>query len=201
MKINAKDVISAGILILLAVVGLWLNMDHTLGSARRMGPGYMPMLAFWLLLGLGAIVLFLGLFNGPDPIEKWTKLDVYAVGFSVAAFFIVYGLAEASGLFTGNYYVLGFGLLAAMLALAVSPGWRPIALVHAGMAVFALMLEQFGLMVSLAATIAIASLAEREHTVRGVIGMILFLCALCYWVFIWELDIRVPVWPVFLAQY
>jgi hypothetical protein len=33
-----------------------------------------------------------------------------------------------------------------------------------------------------------------------VIGMCIFLCVLCWLVFIKELDIRVPVWPVFLTQ-
>jgi hypothetical protein len=201
MRINTKDVISGAIIILVAAIGLWLNMDHTLGSARRMGPGYMPMLTFYLLLGLGGIVVVLGLFNGPDPLEKWTRLDIIAVPFALLAFFVVYYLVSASGVVTGNYYTLGFAALAGTLALTVSPGWRPIGFVHAGMAIFALMLDQFGLMASLVATIAVASLADRDHRPVGVIGMIIFLCLLCYWVFIWELDIRVPVWPVFLTQY
>ena len=37
-----------------------------------MGPGYMPMLVFWILMGLGIIVLGTAFFNGPDPMEKWT---------------------------------------------------------------------------------------------------------------------------------
>jgi hypothetical protein len=201
MRINTKDVISGAIIILVAAIGLWLNMDHTLGNARRMGPGYMPMLTFYLLLGLGGIVVLLGLFNGPDPLEKWTRLDIIAVPFAILAFFVVYYLINASGVVTGNYYTLGFAALAGTLALTASPGWRPIGFVHAGMAIFALMLDQFGLMASLVATIAVASLADRDHRPVGVIGMIIFLCLLCYWVFIWELDIRVPVWPVFLMQY
>jgi hypothetical protein len=201
MRINTKDVISGAIIILVAAIGLWLNMEHTLGSARRMGPGYMPMLTFYLLLSLGGIVVVLGLFNGPDPLEKWTRLDIIAVPFAILAFFVVYHLVSASGMVTGNYYTLGFAALAGTMALTVSPGWRPIGFVHAGMAIFALMLDQFGLMASLVATIAVASFADRDHRPLGVIGMIIFLCLLCYWVFIWELDIRVPVWPVFLTQY
>ena len=91
MKLNTKDLISAALLIGFALVGLWLNMDHTLGSARRMGPGYMPMLAFWLLLGLGALVLLFGLFNGPDPIAMWTTPEI--------AFLIVgLGVGTAAGM-------------------------------------------------------------------------------------------------------
>jgi hypothetical protein len=60
MKLNTKDLIGGGLLLLIAVVGYWLNLDHTLGTPRRMGPGYMPMLTFWLLGGLGAFVVVAG---------------------------------------------------------------------------------------------------------------------------------------------
>ena len=81
MKLNTKDLLSAGLFIAFAVIGLWLNQDHNLGTARRMGPGYMPMLTFWLLIGLGSLVLAGGLFNGPDPLAKWTPGEI---GFLIA---------------------------------------------------------------------------------------------------------------------
>jgi hypothetical protein len=147
MKINAKDVASGLLLIAIAVVGLWLNQDHTLGTARRMGPGYLPMMVFWLQAGLGAIILLIGLFNGPDPLEKWA--------------------------------------------------WRELALVLAAMCVFGALLEKGGLFLSIVATVAVSSLADRTHRPLGVLGLILFLLALCWFVFIRELDIRVNVWPSF----
>jgi hypothetical protein len=199
MRLNTKNLISGGIFILVALIGLWLNTDHTLGSARRMGPGYMPMLSFALLGILGAMVFLGGLFNGPDPLDRWTRLEVLAVPLAIVAFFVGYFIAQATGLFSG-WYPLGWGALAGCLALSVAPGWRPIGLVHAGLATFGLMLEQFGLMLSITVMVAIASLADTTHRLKGVIGMIIFLCVLCYLVFIYELDIRVPVWPVFLTQ-
>ena len=53
------------------------------------------------------------------------------------------------------------------------------------------------LMVALVATIFIAAVAEPEHRRRpvGVLGLTIFLLALCWWVFIKQLDIRVAVWP------
>jgi hypothetical protein len=199
MKLNTRDLIAGSMFLLIAVIGYWLNLDHTLGSARRMGPGYMPMLAFWLLGGIGVLVIVAALFNGPDPLDKWTRLEVVAVPLAVATVLIVYVAVAASGLATG-WYPLGWALLAGCLAVSLAPGWRPIGLVHAGLAVFGLMLEQFGLMLSIAACVAVAAVAEPQHRVKGVIGMILFLCVLCWLVFIKELDIRVPVWPVFLTQ-
>jgi len=198
MKLNTRDLIAGGLLLGLAIIGLWLNTDHTLGTARRMGPGYMPMLAFWILGGLGASVMLLGLFNGPNPLDKWTKLEVIAVPAAVVAFFLVYLVARGAG--APGWYPLGFALFAACVTVSMAEGWRPIGLVHAGMATFGLMLEVFGLMVALAATLTVAAFAEKTHSVKGVIGMIIFLCVLCWWVFIRELDIRVPLWPTFLVQ-
>lgn len=147
MKINAKDVASGALLIAIAVAGLWLNQDHTLGTARRMGPGYMPMMTFWLQMGLGAIVLVMGLFNGPDKLDRWA--------------------------------------------------WRELTLILASLCVFALLLEQGGLFLAIAATVGVAALGDRTHKPLGVLGLIIFLMALCWFVFIRELDIRVNLWPSF----
>jgi hypothetical protein len=147
MKINAKDVASGLLLLVIAAVGLWLNQDHSLGTARRMGPGYMPMLVFWIQMGLGVIVLGMGLFNGPDPLDRWA--------------------------------------------------WREFVLVLASMCVFGLLLEKGGLFLAITATVVIAAFADNTHRIKGVIGLVVFLLALCWFVFIRELDIRVNVWPQF----
>ncbi len=147
MKINAKDVASGVLLIVIAIIGLWLNQDHTLGTPRRMGPGYMPMLTFYLQLGLGAIVLGMGLFSGPDPLEKWAM--------------------------------------------------RELLLILASLCIFGLLLEKGGLFLAIAATVAVSALGDRTHRPLGVLGLIIFLMALCWFVFIRELDIRVNLWPTF----
>jgi hypothetical protein len=96
MRINQKDVASGILLIVIALIGLWLNQDHTLGTARRMGPGYMPMLTFWLQAGLGAIVLGMGLFNGPDDLSKWALRELVLILASLVVFAL---LLEKGGLF------------------------------------------------------------------------------------------------------
>jgi hypothetical protein len=67
------------------------------------------------------------------------------------------------------------------------------------MCAFCLLLDSFGLMVALVATIFISAASEPEHRRRpvGVLGLTVFLLALCWWVFIKQLDIRVNVWPQF----
>lgn len=145
MKVNAKDVAAGVLLLLLAVVGLALNTEHSLGTARRMGPGYMPMLVFWIQVGLALLVLGVGLFSGPDRLDGWA--------------------------------------------------WRELFLVLASLCVFALLLERAGLLVTIAATVSLSALADRDQKPVGVLALIIFLVVLCWWVFIDQLDIRVPVLP------
>ncbi|MDO9503088.1 tripartite tricarboxylate transporter TctB family protein [Falsiroseomonas sp.] len=149
MKINQKDLLAGLILMAFAVAGLWLNMDHTLGNARRMGPGYMPMLAFGLLLALSIAVVALSTISGPEKLERWA--------------------------------------------------WRELFLILAAICVFALILEKAGMILTLVVSISIASLADRTHKPLGVLGLIAFLVALCYLVFIQWLDIRIPVWPTYFG--
>lgn len=89
MKINAKDVVAGLMLAGIAIAGLWLNQDHTLGTARRMGPGYMPMLTFWLLLGLGVVIAVIGLFNGPDKLERWAMRELLLVLAALTTFGLI----------------------------------------------------------------------------------------------------------------
>lgn len=147
MRINAKDLFAGAILIVIAVVGLWLNTDHAMGSARRMGPGYMPWLVFVVQFGLGAIVLGLSLFSGPDALDRWA--------------------------------------------------WRELALILLAMSVFGLLLERGGLFLTIAATIVVSAFADRSQRPLGVLGLTGFLMALCWWIFIKQLDIRVNIWPQF----
>ncbi|RYJ04106.1 MAG: hypothetical protein EON47_01630 [Acetobacteraceae bacterium] len=199
MKINAKDVASGALLILIAAIGLWLNQDHNLGSARRMGPGYMPMLVFYAQLGLGIIVLAMAFFNGPDPMEKWTKADVSMLPISIIAGTLAWYIAPVFGsFFESTYNALGLGMLVGFLVICYSKGWRLVGFICAAMCIFSLLLEKGGLMLALVATIGISALAEPEHRARplGVLGLTIFLLAMCWWIFIKQLDIRVAVWPL-----
>lgn len=198
MKLNVKDLISAGLLISFAAVALWLNLDHTLGSARRMGPGYMPMLAFWILMGLGGLTLLFGLFNGPDPIETWTPSEVwFLIGGAVAGTAAGLAAAKMPGFASTGWNPLGIGLFVGCMVVSIVPSWRPLFLVSAAFTLFGIVLEPLGLMVAIAISVILSAFADKTHTPLGVAGLVVFLCVLCWAVFIYELDIRVPVWPQF----
>ncbi|MCA3361361.1 MAG: hypothetical protein ING08_18195 [Roseomonas sp.] len=198
MKLNTKDLLSAGLFIGLAAIGLWLNQDHNLGTARRMGPGYMPMLVFWLQIILGGMVLFFGLFNGPDPLDDWTPAEI---GFLVAGGVvgIAAGIiaARIPGFPSSGWNALGIGMFVGCLVASVPPGWRALFLPSAAFTLFGLALEPLGIIVAIIITVICSAVADQEHLERplGVAGLCAFLCILCWAIFIHYLDIRVPLWP------
>src|SRR5881227_1795822 len=59
-----KNVLAGLLFIAVALVGLWVSRDYQIGTALRMGTGYVPRLLCWTLLGLGTVVLLQG---------AWTK--------------------------------------------------------------------------------------------------------------------------------
>jgi hypothetical protein len=198
MKLNTKDLLSAGLFIAIAVIGLWLNQDHNLVSARRMGPGYMPMLTFWLLIILGGIVLFGALFNGPDPLAKWTPAEItYLIAGAIAGVAAGMIAARIPGFPSSGWNALGIGMFVGCLVAAIPPGWRALFLPSAAFTLFGLVLEPLGFLVAITLTVICSAFADREHLERplGVAGLCAFLCALCWAIFIRYLDIRVPLWP------
>lgn len=200
MRINAKDIASGVLLLLIAGIGLWLNLDHSLGSARRMGPGYMPMLVFWLQVGIALLVLGFAFVNGPDPLRRWAGIEVGSIAAGIAAGSLVFWIAPSIAPFFGQTYnAVGLGMLVGFLVICFAAGWRLLGFILAAMCLFALLLEKGGLMLAIVGTVVISALAEPEHRARplGVLGVTVFLLALCWWIFISQLDIRVTVWPQF----
>nr|WP_249732060.1 hypothetical protein [Roseococcus sp. SDR] len=196
LKINAKDLASGIFLVLVALVGLYLNQDHSLGTARRMGPGYMPMMVFYIQAGLGALVIFFSLFSGPDPLEKWTKMDWGSLALGIAAGTLAWKLSPSVwGFFGQTYNAVGLGITVGFLVMAISAGWKLLAIICAAVALFGLILEKGGFFAALTAVILVSCVAEHTHTKKGVAGLLVFLLVLCWWVFIYELDIRVNLWP------
>lgn len=196
VKINAKDLASGIFLVLVALVGLYLNQDHNLGSARRMGPGYMPLMVFYIQGGLGAMVIFFSLFSGPDPLEKWTRIDVGSLVLGIAVGTLVWKISPSIwGFFGQTYNAVGIGLTAGFMVMAISSGWKLLAWISASVCLFGLILEKGGFFAALTAVILVSCLAEHTHTKKGVVGLLVFLLALCWWVFINQLDIRVNLWP------
>ena len=68
------------------VAGLWIGRGYPIGSALRMGPGYVPRLLCWALIALGAIIAIKGAMVVGEKIERWHWRPLLVVSIAVLAF-------------------------------------------------------------------------------------------------------------------
>ena len=59
-----KNVLAGLMFMGVAALGLWISRNYPIGTALRMGTGYVPRLLCWILLGLGAVDLPAGAVRG-----------------------------------------------------------------------------------------------------------------------------------------
>ena len=83
-----KHVLSGLMFVSIAILGLWLSRDYPIGTALRMGTGYVPRLLCWILLALGCLILFQGLRESRprgimvDVLTPPSTLAVLAAGYA-----------------------------------------------------------------------------------------------------------------------
>ena len=112
--LRRKDVLSGLLFIGVAVCGLWVSRNYPIGTASRMGTGYMPRLLLWVLLGLGGLILVSGLWKA----DRLSETDVSAqAGWRPVVFvtlsLVVFGLAlERLGLVLSILLLTGIGAAA-----------------------------------------------------------------------------------------
>jgi hypothetical protein len=110
-----KNVLAGLMFVGIAVFGLIVSRDYPVGTALRMGTGYVPRLLCWVLLGLGCLVLFQGLREArlTSRFEDQAGWGWRAVIF-VTASLVIFGLAiERLGLVISILLLTGVGALAA----------------------------------------------------------------------------------------
>lgn len=59
-----KDFLAGLMFMGIGVLGLWLSRDYPVGTALRMGTGYVPRLLCWIMVALGGAVIMMGLRSG-----------------------------------------------------------------------------------------------------------------------------------------
>jgi hypothetical protein len=114
LRILARKNVLAGLMFVgIAALGLWVSRDYPIGTALRMGTGYVPRLLCWILMGLGAAILIQGLREKDAPHEHlaWAQLLPIVV---VTASLVAFALAiEQLGLVLSILILVGVGALAA----------------------------------------------------------------------------------------
>jgi putative tricarboxylic transport membrane protein len=92
--LRRKDVLAGLLFVAVALIGLYVSRDYPIGTAVRMGTGYVPRLLCWLLLGLGAWVLVQGFFETQS--ERAASLSATAAWrplVFVTASLVIFGLS------------------------------------------------------------------------------------------------------------
>jgi len=139
-RIGAPTDLAAGLFFLaVAALGLWLLRDVRLGTAMRMGPGFLPTALCYGLLVFGLIMTGRSLFMAGPPLERWYPRPLGLVLGSL----LVFALAiQPLGLFVTVLLVV------AVAALATPESrWREAIVVALALAAFstALFVRALGL--------------------------------------------------------
>src|SRR3977135_2431089 len=108
-----KNVLAGLMFIAIAALGLWVSRDYPIGTALRMGTGYVPRLLCWILMGLGAAVLVQGLREKDAPPQRTScrpRMPIVVVTTSLVAFAFA---IEQLGLVLSILLLVGIGAIAA----------------------------------------------------------------------------------------
>jgi hypothetical protein len=68
----SKNVLAGLMFVAVGALGLWISRDYPIGTALRMGTGYVPRLLCWVLLGLGVVIFLQGLYQSASARQPVT---------------------------------------------------------------------------------------------------------------------------------
>jgi len=108
---NARDLLAGSLFLVLGIAFLILAQDYELGSARRMGPGYFPVVLSLILMVIGVATVVRAFLVPGLPIQDFAGKALALVAASIVLFGL---LVERAGL----------GLATAVLVLAAAPASR-----------------------------------------------------------------------------
>ena len=121
-----RDVLAGLLFVGVALLGLWLSRDYPIGTALRMGTGYVPRLLCWILLGLGTIILVQGLRAAQTerPLSS-ADMSAWRPVIFVTASLVIFGLSiEHLGLVLSILLLIGVGAVAARECGRSRLSWR-----------------------------------------------------------------------------
>ncbi len=95
-RLLSKDFLSGVMFIAFGLTALWFGRHLQMGTTVRMGPGYVPHMLAYIMLGLGFIIAVVALYVGGEPVEapKWRPITMVTIGIVVFAL-----LFETTGMF------------------------------------------------------------------------------------------------------
>lgn len=91
MSINRKEMAAGLLILLIGLAALLIVTDYNIGTARRMGPGYFPLILSGLLSVVGALIMVAGIKSEAKslPNVSWQPMVVIFIsllGFMLGMF-------------------------------------------------------------------------------------------------------------------
>ncbi len=106
---NLQDLLAGLLFIAFGGAALYFGQSYAFGSATRMGPGYLPNVLGWMLVGLGAFIALRAFVIGGVPIPRiYLRPQVLII----AALFAFALLIERLGLLAAAAAVVALGSFA-----------------------------------------------------------------------------------------
>ena len=138
-RLDKRDVILSFLLVLIGIVGLGAASPLQAGELARMGPGFLPRVISWILVGIGAAVALRAIFRSgagavQDPVP-WRGL-LY-VGAGILSFAL---LVRPGGLILASFF-----LVVLCCSAELGSRWREKLLLAAGFTVVAALIFVIGL--------------------------------------------------------
>jgi putative tricarboxylic transport membrane protein len=129
---DVTDLLSGLFLIGTGLFALALTWPLPVGSALRMGPGYIPQMLCYIQLGIGSLVVVQSIARSGKPWELWGPRPIVWILASIIFFAVA---IDRLGLVAS---VIGFVLLTCL----ARSGWRPLEVVFlaAGLSLFSVLI-------------------------------------------------------------
>ncbi len=125
---GARNVLSGLLFAAFGATALWVGASYPVGTAVRMGPGYLPRIVAWGLVALGAAAILRGVLVGGWRLPAIALRPIAGIALAVLVFAFT---IDRLGLFVAS-------VASAIVAAAgdANPRWRQAIAIALGLAIF-----------------------------------------------------------------
>jgi hypothetical protein len=106
---DRPDLLTAAIYVGVGALGLWAGRTLDFGSLASMGPGFVPTIICWLLIGIGLWIGGLGLRRAYEPIESVKLRPILVITTAIVGFACI---AAWLGFVAATLFLIVLGSLA-----------------------------------------------------------------------------------------
>lgn len=200
---NPRDFWGGLALVLIAGFAIWASSDLPGMRGFAFGPGTAPRMFAYVLMGLGAVIMLVGLLTDGPPMEQYTFSGTFGGAVLVIALIPIYLAATRIGhvlphvpqdivvASVGSIVVVGL----AFLLVRVAP--RGPLFITAATIVFAIAVRPLGLVIASYVSLVVSAMAtDKVHWVETFIWCAV-LTLFCSLLFPWGLNLPLQLWPRF----